>query len=175
MTDPNNNQPVPPAAPAEPAQAPAQPPAQPKPEPEPGPVPYDRFREVNEKLKNTETRLAEMEAAAKTAAEKELAAQNKWRELAEKREAELKQERLERLRLTVATSKGLPLELATRLQGEDQAALEADAEAILQYLKPSSGPGVPPPGRKQQSAALDMSTMTPDEIRKNKAKLLTQM
>jgi hypothetical protein len=58
----------------------------------PGPVPYDRFKEVNEKSKELEKRLAQYEQE-KTAAQKaqeeadskRLEEQQKWQELAEKR------------------------------------------------------------------------------------------
>lgn len=144
---------------------PADPPADP-PKGDPGPVPYDRFKQVNDRAKELEQRLAKLEADQKTAKEKELADQQKWQELAEQRERELKAERHERLRLEVATAKGLPVDLAARLQGEDKVALEMDADNLLKFMKPSEGPGVPPAGKGGSQKPADFSKMTPEEIRK---------
>lgn len=131
----------------------------------PGPVPYERFKEVNDQLKATNDRLAKLEADQKAAADKEAAEQGKWQELAEKRDAELKVERLARIRLEVATKKGIPVELAGRLTGETAEDMEKDAEALLQHLKPATGPGVPPAGKGQGSKPLDLSSMTPEQVR----------
>ena len=144
---------------------PADPPASP-PSGQPGPVPYDRFKEVNDRLKQTEERLAEIERAEKDAKEKALAEQSRWQELAEQRETELKAEQRKRTRLEVATRKGIPPDLAGRLQGETIEEMEKDADSLLAFLKPASGPGVPPGSpRGQGKKPLDFSNMTPEEIR----------
>jgi hypothetical protein len=56
--------------------------------------------------------------------------------------------------------------------GTDEDALKKDADRLLAHLKPATGPGVPPPSNGGQSGSLDISKMTPEEIRKNRSKLL---
>lgn len=58
----------------------------------------------------------------------------KAQERAERLDQELAAERSGRLRLEVATAKGLPPELAARLQGGTKEELEADADALISLL-----------------------------------------
>ena len=134
-------------------------------------VPYDRFKEVNDKAKELEARLSQIEAESKAAKEKELAEQAKWQELAEQRAAELEAERTARLKLEVVTRTGLPVDMADRLRGATAEELTADAEKLLQFMKPAESKGVPP-ANGRQITPKDISNMTPEEIRKNKADLL---
>lgn len=142
----------------------------------PGPVPYERFKEVNDQYQTLKSRLEALEKKEKETNEEALKKQGEWQKLAEQREAELKAERVERLRLDVALRKGLPVELAARLQGETAEALEKDADVLLPLLilKPKS-PGVPPggPGGKP-AGALDLASMTPAQIREKSADILKQ-
>lgn len=140
----------------------------------PAPVPYERFAEVNKKASELEKRLAEIEDAQKKATDAQLAEQNKWKELAEKREQELTDERLSRLRLKVALDNELPTDIADRLVGKDDAELRADAERLKALLKPAEGPGNPRPGRSGRAAVLNIRDMTPAQIREKKAELLQQ-
>ncbi len=149
---------------------------EPKPEDkkeEPGPVPYDRFKEVNEARRKAEERLAKFEADEAARKKKEAEELGKWEELYKTSQAELEAERVARLRLEVASKKGIPPELAGRLNGKTAEELEADAEAMLVFLKEPSGGGVPPKGRGGGKAGgLDLSKMSPEDIRKNKAAIL---
>jgi len=143
----------------------------------PGPVPYERFKEVNERAKAMENRLAQIEADAKARQEKELAEQQKWQELAQARERELKQLQSEQMRMRAASSKNLPLDLADRLRGDTEDEIAEDADRLLSFIQanqpqPQSGPGVPPASRNGQATRLDITKMTPEEIRKNKQALL---
>lgn len=176
MTEPTNNQPDPQQPPEnDGGQPPAQQPGQQDDDgQQPGPVPYERFKAVNEKNKELETRLAKVEETEKKRQETQLAEQEKWKELAEKREQELQAERTERLRLQVATSKGLPVDLAGRLTGSTEQELSEDADRLLQFIKPASGPGVPPSGGPRQPARMNLADMSPDEIRKNRDKIWRQ-
>ncbi len=145
---------------------------------EPGPVPYDRFKQVNDKANLLEQRLAQLETSQRITEEQKLVEQKKWEELAKQRETELKTERTERLRLEVATAKGLPVGLAGRLQGDDKAAMEKDADMILVQIaeaaKGRQGPGVPPPPQGGRPVQTDLSKMTPEEIRKQTPAILNQ-
>lgn len=144
-----------------------QPPATPQPQQEPpGPVPYDRFAEVNRRAKEAEARLQQLEADRKKAEETALAEQNKYKELYEKREQELAAERLSNTRLAVAMKKGIPADLANRLQGDTAEDIAVDADRLLAFLKPASGPGVPPAPRTSQPMAVDWEKLDPAQIRK---------
>ena len=133
---------------------------------QPGPVPYERFKTVNDQLKQMQADMTKLQAAQKKAAEKDLADREQWKTLAEQREAELKTERTARSRLEIATRKGLPPDLAARLQGETPEEMEADADALLKFIKPATGPGIPPSGGGNAPKAVNLSNMTADEIRK---------
>lgn len=157
-------------------------PPSPAPAPEkepPGPVPYERFAEVIAKQRAAEAKLAELEAARKASEEATLTEQKRWQELAEKREAELKQERTTRLRLQIAAAKGLSPALAERLRGDTESELNADADALLALIPaptapaPEKKPGVPPPTRGG-STKLSLAGMTPEEIRKRTSEILRQ-
>jgi hypothetical protein len=126
---------------------------------EQGPVPYARFKEVNDKYKALELRLAEIEAEGKSSAEKELAEQKKFQELADKRAADLAEANLKVLRLEVAIEKSLPLTIATRLVGKNKEEMIADAEQFAGLLKPST-PGVPPAPTRQEPPAM----FTPEQM-----------
>ena len=129
---------------------------------------HPRFKELNTRAKAAEGALAKIEADRKAADDEAAKKQGEWQKLAEQREAELKAERLTRLRLEVATKNGVPPELAGRLTGSTEEELTSDAKALLEYLKPpKSGPGVPPISTKGSSTKpLDFSKMSPAEIRK---------
>lgn len=133
---------------------------------QPGPVPYERFKAVNDQLVQMRAEVAKIQDEQKKAAEKELADQQKWEQLYKQRESELQAERAARTRLEIATRKGLPVDLATRLQGETAEEIEADADALLKFLKPATGPGVPPSGGGTPPRAINLDTMSPAEIRK---------
>lgn len=162
--------PTPPSAAPAPAPMPA-PTAAPAPEQEPGPVPYERFREVNQRLQDAARRLSEIETSQRETQEVALREQNRWRELYEQREQELKTEKRQRQRLEVAGRKGLPSDLVARLQGETPEELERDADALLSLFRPATPPthGVPPSSGSPPAAPLDVSQMTPAEIRAARA------
>jgi|GEM_PF-2114477 len=133
----------------------------------PGPVPYDRFAEINKKLRAAEAKLKKLEDEQRAAEEAKMKEQGNYKSLLEQRENELKTLRLEKERLRVATAKGLPVELADRLQGETAEELEADADKLLALLKVKpQTPGVPPPSSGgSPSDKPDFSKMTPAQIR----------
>lgn len=141
---------------------------------DPGPVPYERFKEVNTQLQQLKAAQEKAEATAKASREKELQEQQKWQELYNQRENELKAERTRNLKMQVALQKGLPADLIDRLQGDDADAIAKDADTLLQFIKPASTPGVPPGNRNAQPSRLDIANMSPEEIRKNAGSLLKQ-
>ena len=146
-----------------------------KPDPDPKAwIPHDRFREVSEKAKKLEDQLKAITDAQKKADEDKLKDENKWKDLYEKTEQEKTEKEKELLRLRVASRKGLPADLVDRLRGETEQELEADAEKLLEFIKEPQGPGVPPKRPGGAPKVLDLSSMTPEDVRKNAGELLKQ-
>jgi len=110
----------------------------------------DVDRIVAERLQRAERKAADAAAKAQAEAEKRAAEeQGKWKELYEKTQAEVEAERTARRGLELATLKervaravGLPEKLATRLQGEDEESLTADAKSILADLPKPTAPNI---------------------------------
>jgi len=161
---------------AEPTTAPAEPVAA----VEPGPVPYDRFKQVNDKFKASQ---AELDALRGQQADKEkaqLIEQQNFKDLAEKLQADLDAQtaatsaaELARLRLQVATDAGLPAEMAARLVGTTAEELATDAGQLASWAKPAA-PGVPGVnGKAAGPGAITASQLTdPAWVRKNKQRIL---
>lgn len=156
-----------------PAEPPKEPPAPPK-EPEPKTIPYERFKEINDKANDLEKQMQKFTDTQKKASEDALKEQNKWKELYEAKEKEAAEKVKENMRLRVAQSKGLPADLIDRLRGETQEELETDADSLMEFMKSPVGPGIPPRGKSGGTTRLDIKTMTPEEIRKHAAELMTQ-
>lgn len=110
-------------------------------------------------------KLAEIEAANLTQAEKDAAALQEARDKAASLERDL-------LRLKVASAKGIPAELADRLIGSDIDEMNEDADRLLAVMKPTTPPaptgtadqGPQGPAATGQLTKADLSRMTPDEI-----------
>lgn len=141
---------------------------------DPKTIPYERFKEVNDKAKALEDQLRAITDAQKKADEDKLKEEQKWKDLWEKSEKEKSEKEKELLRLRVASKKGLPADLTDRLRGETEQELEADADKLLAFVDLSKSPGVPPKKPGGANIPLDIKTMTPEEIRKNAADLMKQ-
>jgi hypothetical protein len=141
---------------------------------QPGPVPYDRFKQANDKAKQLETQLAELRGQLEARENEGKTQVEQLTDQLTKLQTQFETERIQRQRLEVVTKKGLPPALASRLQGSTTDEMEADADALLQFVKLSEAPGVPPasPRSGQSKPAFDLANMTPDEIRKNANKIL---
>jgi hypothetical protein len=98
------------------------------------PVPYERFKEVNDSLKTLKAELDTLKAAEtkradedKKAKEKQLAAEQKWQELANERETER----------DAANQRASDLEAAIKRQGEVlQALYDARKAAVPEMYQP---------------------------------------
>ena len=105
---------------------------------------------IKDRLDRAERKAQESAKKAATDAEaKALAEQGKFKELYEKAlaEASAAQERAKALELAtlkrdIAARIGLPAGLAARLQGDDEAAIEADAKAMLELLPKPAAPNI---------------------------------
>ena len=147
----------------------AEPPATapPKPGNEDVMIPKARFDEANTKLKETQDRLAQLEAAENERKKKKMEEDGKINELLAQTQKELDNLKMENTRLQVAQAKNLPAELVDRLKGATKEELEADADKLLAFVKaPGKVPGVPPVGAGGAPLPFDVSKATPAEIRK---------
>lgn len=160
MTDPVVPPATPPADPAPPATPPPATPPAPNPAPpvtppdpkadEPRFTQADIDRIVKERLERAErTAQEKADAERKKLEEEQAKQQGEWQKLAEQRAAdleklqnELKTERYNALRSKVATAHNLPADMATRLVGDDEAALNEDAKRLAELIAPKT----PPPG-----------------------------
>ncbi len=136
----------------------------------PAPVPYERFQQVIAERNKHKADLDALQAREREWHERQSA-------LTQERDQALREAQAVRaaeLRTRVAATSGLPLEFADRLVGSSEDELRADAARVQQYLKPASGPGVPPPPAGGQPARIDLSNLTPAQIREKKAEVLRQ-
>lgn len=132
----------------------------------PDPVPYSRFQEVNDKANKLAERLQAIENEQQEKTKKELQAQNDFKTLYESLQSELKTEKVNNLKLRVASSKGLPAELVDRLRGETEEDLTKDADSLLAFVKVTTqDKGVPPPPKGGSNTAFDFSNASPQAIR----------
>lgn len=162
-----------------PTEPPVEPPPTEPPKGEPGPVPtswgdvfqHPRFKELNQRAKDAEEKLAQIEEQAKKENETKLAEQQKWQELAEARQKEIDPLKTENDRLRVAMEKQVPPELMDRIQGKTAEEMREDADKLMQFMKPATR-GVPPAGSGRPAAPVDLSKMSPEEIRESKDKLI---
>lgn len=176
MPDDPQNPPTPPAQPpgnnGDPPPGSAQNPPQTPPDGngngdgDPAPVPYGRFKQVNDELKELRDWKAKQEDAAKKERDKKLQEEGKLKELLEERERELESERLENIKNRVALSAGLDPDLIPYLRGGNEEEIKKSADLLASKMKPASGPGVPPSSRTPQPANVDLAQMNPSQVRK---------
>lgn len=124
----------------------------------------DVDRIVKERLQRADAKAQTLAAKAKQEAEAAaLAEQGKFKELYEKLKADndaaqqrIKQMEIEALRTTVGGKVGLPEALFSRIQGDTEEAIEADAKALLAALPKPAAPNINSAGggEKPNDAAL---------------------
>ena len=163
---------------------------------------HKRFKELSEKAKTAEDALAKLQADLKAAKDAQTAQAAELKtakdalaaakagqtdlekltgDLAalqskfEQSQQSLATEQAQRLRLEIATEKGLPSALAARLTGSTREELLADAEALMPLLKPVT-PGVPPapPRTPPQPKFTPEQLADPEYVRKNTAAILKE-
>ena len=133
-------------------------------------VPYSRFREVNEKYKELETKINSLMSDKQKQDEEKMKEEGKYKDLLSQREKELNDLKARQLRFEVANEKEIPSFLADRLIGNSKEELVADAEKILAELgkttkkedkKQQTIPNTPDTSTKD----FDIFKMTPAQIR----------
>ena len=141
----------------------------------------DIDRIVRQRLAEERARLsARFEAEREQAIQEALAAhgQTLEQQVNERVQAELAKRALDAEREKVKAEYGLTDAQAARLVGETPEAIRADADALFGALKRKPAPNLPTgsgaPNGGQQGDALDLSAMTPEQIRKHRAELWKQ-
>lgn len=99
-------------------------------------VPRKEFYEKNNQLKTAEAQIADLQASVTKLGEEKTG----WEDEQNKLNQQIKGYEMSALKAKVAHEAGLPYELATRLTGEDENSLKADAEALVEFIKPVSPP-----------------------------------
>lgn len=77
--------------------------------------------------------------------------------------SELNQTKLQSAKQRIATEFGLPLDLADRIQGDDEEEFKADAERLALYIKPA----VTPPAKSNEPAISDSKEASWAEMARN--------
>jgi hypothetical protein len=132
-----------------------------------------RLREARTKWEEEQRTLAER--AQREAADREAKELGEWKTVAEGHEARAKEleaalarKERELLASRIAAKHGLPETLASRLQGDDEASLEADASALAKLLVPPASSGAPAnsaSGRGERQLSKDeLRGMSPSQI-----------
>lgn len=138
-------------------------------------VPYARFKEVNDRLKEATGAIKKLQQAEDERKTKSAEEQGKFEELYTGEKAKREEAEAQLLKMTVGLEAGLPLALIGRLQGSSEEELKADAEQLI-ALVPEGERVVrdtpPADPRRKKTTQLDISNMSPEEIRKHSAKLL---
>jgi hypothetical protein len=140
---------------------------------EPAAVPYERFKEVNEKYKSLETKLQEIEKSQKAADEARLKEQGDYKKLYEDLQAQLNTEKVTNMKLKQASSKGLPIDLVNRVQGNTEEEIAQDIDNLISFMKketPATGGVNPPPKGGSSTGAFDFANATPQQVREHLAK-----
>lgn len=94
--------------------------------------------ESRQAVKEAEKRAREAEAKVREHEDKDKSEKQRAEERAERAEKELETTKHETLKLRVAASKGLPSELVDRLQGSTERELKADADRLLELVRPGA-------------------------------------
>jgi len=156
QTQTTNSDPVETTPQAEPQQTQAQ---------EPAPVPYERFKEVNEKYKTLEQQFKEIQDRQKVEEEKRLKEQGDYKKLYEDLQSQLSTEKVTNMKLKLASSKGLPVDLVNRIQGATEDEIAKDIDSLLAFMKKETPLGVTPPPKGGSSSNFDFATATPEQVR----------
>ncbi len=143
----------------------------------PDPIPYDRFKEVNDENRKMATKIKALEDEDEKRKADDAKEQGKFEELYAEEKSKRKEMERDNIRKDVALEKGLPSDFVKRLQGETKEELEADADKLLEMIEDAKkgGKGIKDgDSKKSDSENLDIDNMSPEEIRKNRDKLMQQ-
>ncbi|EGJ28190.1 capsid and scaffold protein [Streptococcus phage Javan425] len=121
---------------------------------------YNDYEELKTKVAEFETK----EATYQSTIEGLKTEKNELSSQLESVNGELNQTRLQTAKQRIATEYGLPLDLAERLQGDDEEGFKADAERLASYIKPSQPT---PPLKSNEPAISDSKEASWAEMARN--------
>lgn len=146
-------------------------------DPEQTSIPYNRFKEVNDRAKAAEARLAEIEKAQKEAEIQAKKEAGEWKELYTELETKLAEQRianeqlrLDALRNEVAQEHGYAW-LADRLQGETREDLVADLQGLIAQIPARQAPSTNGASGSGQRGAEPEQVFSEAEIERMSAEL----
>lgn len=111
-----------------------------------------RYNEELEQLKTRNNELETENGALKTTAEESKNAAAEYDQKITDLNAKVTGYETANLRTRIAIQNGLPLDLADRLQGEDEASLKADAERLAGFMVKPAQPAPPLKGLEKQDS-----------------------
>lgn len=153
-------------------QTPAQEPPKKSGTSEPGPVPYERFKEINDKYKELEGELNDIRKKQADADKKKLADEKEFEKLANQYKEERDQERRSNLRIRIGSGYGLDVDMSSRLVGEIEAELIEDAKKLAAKMKTTpAGTPKPPTGGTPPAGPTQDQLQDADWVRKNMTKV----
>ena len=138
----------------------------------PDPVPYERFKEVNDKYKALEGELNDIKRKQAEAEKKKLEEEKEYETLANQYKKELEEERHANLRIRIGSNHGLDPDMSARLVGDTEKELIEDAKKLAAKVKTTpAGTPKPPTGGTPPSGPTEEQLSDPEWIRKNMTKV----
>jgi len=130
------------------------------------------IKERGGEAQNLRKRLNDIEAAQTAAEEQRLREQNQWQKLAEQYKADLDKVTVEKAQADraalmgrIALKHNLPADLAMRLVGDTEEALDADAERLAKLVVPPVAPNT----ETGRAGAVKSGPVDLDELKRRKA------
>lgn len=130
------------------------------------------IKERGGEAQNLRKRLTDIEKAQQAADEQRLREQNQWQKLAEQYKADLDRVSAEKAQADraalmgrIALKHNLPADLAMRLVGDTEEALEADAERLAKLVAPPVAPNT----ETGRAGAVKPGPIDIDELKRRKA------
>lgn len=114
----------------------------------------DKLREENKALKPTAKKAAEYEAQIKAQKEAEMSEAEKLKARLAEAETKIREQAQDQMRRDIASRFGIPMELASRLRGETEEEMKADAEKLVKVL-PKPQPNPTNPGTNAATSETD--------------------
>lgn len=137
----------------------------------------ERLARERAKFSDYDAIKAELEATRTSHAELKAENTSLKAELAEK-DGKMRDSETRAMKAEIAKTVGLPEALSSRIQGETEAELLADAKRLAEAMGPGPAVGsgtAPPTGAKKPLTRADLKKMTPEEITANWDQIKSQL
>ncbi len=127
---------------------------------------HKRFKDLNTRAQNAETRLREIEESRQAEESRKLQEQGNFQKLYEDLQTQYENEKRYNMKLRLASSKDFPADLVDRVTGNTEEEIASDMDRLLAYMTKKDAPhGVTPPPRGGSSTNFDFANATPAQIR----------